>query len=115
MTYDRFKVLTAITSLTSLGVAIYAFVNTGGPDSSYSIIAASLAGISAALTIYTSQKLAHARNQKRVFIIYAREDEVAARKLATELRQNGFNTWFDQDELEPGEIWQKTILKALEE
>lgn len=44
-----------------------------------------------------------------VFVSYAREDAVAARRIAETLRAAGIEVWFDQNELVGGDAWDKKI------
>ncbi len=44
-----------------------------------------------------------------VFISYAREDSVAADRLAEALRSHGLEVWFDQNELAGGDAWDGKI------
>jgi nucleotide-binding universal stress UspA family protein len=44
-----------------------------------------------------------------VFISYAREDSVAADRIAEALRSHGIEVWFDQEELRGGESWDQKI------
>lgn len=48
-----------------------------------------------------------------VFISYAREDIDAARRLAGDLKSRGVNTWFDEEQLLPGQRWKDEITKAV--
>jgi formylglycine-generating enzyme required for sulfatase activity len=47
-----------------------------------------------------------------VFISYAREDQIYARKLANDLRARGFETWMD-DRIDFGDRWWQTIVQAV--
>ncbi|HEY2094364.1 MAG TPA: toll/interleukin-1 receptor domain-containing protein [Thermoanaerobaculia bacterium] len=49
----------------------------------------------------------------RVFVSYAREDSGAAARLARELATEGFQPWFDKDELFPGERWEAAIERGI--
>jgi TolB-like protein len=44
-----------------------------------------------------------------IFISYAREDSVAADRIAEALRSHGLEVWFDQNELRGGEAWDQKI------
>ena len=50
-----------------------------------------------------------------IFISYAREDRDVARKLYNRLKQEGFNPWLDQENIVPGQDWEKEIRKAIKE
>src|SRR4051812_16681923 len=52
---------------------------------------------------------------KAVFLSYAREDADAARRVASALRAEGIEVWFDQDELRGGEAWDAKIKKQIRE
>lgn len=49
-----------------------------------------------------------------VFISYAREDIVYARKIFDELKQAGIRAWLDERRLEVGERWKATIRKEID-
>lgn len=51
----------------------------------------------------------------QVFISYAREDSDAASRLYLELRERGFDAWFDLEKLRPGVRWKKRIARAIRE
>jgi hypothetical protein len=121
MNYERRKELTALLSLSSVAMALMAatstFLATSGKDSFLftTSAAAAMAALAAWIAIIVSRKLKLERERRRVFLVYAREDIDAARKLAGELREKGFNPWLDVDEITPGQVWQKTVIRALEE
>lgn len=85
-------------------------------DSSSRLTIALVASMLAAFTgIQAAWILRRARTKKRVFLIYAREDVAAARRLANALSSHGFNVWIDVQELSPGQVWNRLILEAIEE
>ena len=45
----------------------------------------------------------------RIFVSYAREDQVPAGALASFLRAAGFDIWFDKDSLHAGQDWRTVI------
>jgi hypothetical protein len=49
-----------------------------------------------------------------VFLSHSSADGRAARQLAEVLRRNGFNVWLDEDSLEPGDRWMKSLEEAVE-
>jgi cold shock CspA family protein len=53
--------------------------------------------------------------KKRIFISYAREDKDFAEKLYSDLRQAGESPWIDSVDLIPGQLFEKTIRKAIGE
>lgn len=49
----------------------------------------------------------------KIFISYAREDYLSARRLFDELKAAGFNPWLDKEHLLPGHRWEVEIEKAI--
>lgn len=51
---------------------------------------------------------------RHVFLSYAKEDIVSARKVYAELQDKSFvKVWFDEESLIPGQNWKKEISKAI--
>ncbi len=48
-----------------------------------------------------------------VFISFRREDRDTARKVASRFRKAGLDTWFDETDLEPGDIYKQKIAKHI--
>ena len=122
MRYERRKEFTAVLSVLSVVIAIMAslFVYQVADSVTETYIyitagAATIAAVAAFTSIFASRRLAAERESRQVFLIYAREDLEAARRLAAELRDNGFNPWLDVDEITPGQVWQRAVMRALEE
>jgi hypothetical protein len=51
----------------------------------------------------------------KVFLSYALEDQELARDLATRLSEQGYEVWFDEWQILPGDNFAKRIGQALEE
>lgn len=51
----------------------------------------------------------------KIFLSHAPEDKELARDLATRLSEHGFDVWFDEWQLMPGDNFAKRIGEALEE
>jgi hypothetical protein len=49
-----------------------------------------------------------------VFLSYAREDSEKVQQINSELRDKGILTWFDKQDLLPGDNWQTKIEEAIE-
>jgi len=49
----------------------------------------------------------------KVFISHARQDDETAKELVAKLQDQGIDTWFDQDQLKPGQSWDEQIRDAL--
>ncbi|MCX5890309.1 MAG: toll/interleukin-1 receptor domain-containing protein [Deltaproteobacteria bacterium] len=121
MRYEKRKEINAILSLLSLFITLAGVITAGlyliSAKSTILItgFSAILAGLSAIMSIMISRRLKMARERHRVFLIYAREDLEAARKLAAELREHGFKPWLDIEQITPGQVWQKAVIRGLEE
>jgi tetratricopeptide (TPR) repeat protein len=53
------------------------------------------------------------KHRLRIFLCHAIEDKPDVRKLYNRLRNDGFDPWLDEEELFPGEHWQRAIRKAV--
>lgn len=120
MRSERVKELTAVLSVLSVAITIGVTALTEIPVKSELFpriagLAVFLAATAAYVSIFWSRKLAHARDRKRIFLIYAREDLDKARWLSGALRERGFRPWLDVEEIVAGEVWKKSVLRALEE
>lgn len=51
--------------------------------------------------------------QLRIFLLYARSDEEAVRRLHSRLVKAGANVWLDRKSLLPGQDWQSQIRQAI--
>ena len=51
--------------------------------------------------------------QLRIFLLYARIDQEAVRRLYRRIVQDGASAWFDQEKLLPGQDWEYEIRKAI--
>jgi hypothetical protein len=51
--------------------------------------------------------------QLQVFLLHARSDEKAVRRLYRRLTKDGAEVWLDQENLFPGQDWQHEIHKAI--
>jgi hypothetical protein len=129
MRYERKKELSALLSVLSVFVTLgLGFISNilatsdalnALLESHFLTIIAGIAVVLAAggayQSIMLSRHLTLKREKQRIFLIYAKEDLDAARKLTDELKERGFHIWLDVEEIVPGQIWRKAILKALEE
>lgn len=120
MRYKRYRFISAFSMTAGLALGLTAMLlhSFSGPYASPTLAlgigAAVLAGAAAFMAIITSNRLAEERKQHRIFIIYAREDLDVARRLAVELKERGLSVWLDIDEVQPGEIWERAVMRALE-
>ena len=51
--------------------------------------------------------------QLHIFLLYARSDEEAVRRLYSRLVKEGADVWLDQEKLSPGQDWAYEIRKAI--
>lgn len=51
---------------------------------------------------------------KLAFVSYAREDQALVQKIINKLNDHGVLTWFDENELMPGDHWETKIEEAIE-
>ena len=51
--------------------------------------------------------------ERTIFLSYAREDSAFVRRLAEDLRAEGFEVWLDQIDIRAGELWDVAVEKAL--
>ena len=58
---------------------------------------------------------ASAQAAAQIFLCYARQDEDAVRELYQRLSAAGFKPWMDQEDIYPGEQWQGSIERAIEQ
>ena len=63
----------------------------------------------------TEQQVPSSSKLLHIFLCHANEDKPAVRKLYNWLRANGFNPWFDEESLLPGQEWKYEISKAVRE
>lgn len=52
---------------------------------------------------------------KLVFLLHAKEDRSVAKSIGEKLWHDGFLTWFDENDLLPGDKWEDLIETAIEE
>jgi hypothetical protein len=50
---------------------------------------------------------------RRIFLAHAREDNAQVGKLCADLKDRGFDPWFDKVDLMPGQNWEIEIPKAI--
>ncbi len=123
MSYERKKEFSALLSVISMLVVVVAsvaisLVYDGFDKGSFAFmtgIAAVIAAFAATISIVNSRKLEIEREKRKVFFVYAREDVEAAKKLSSNLKDQGFSTWLDVEQILPGKIWQKAVMKGIEE
>ena len=68
---------------------------------------------SAALPLTEPQR--RMRDVNRIFISYAHDDRLVARRLASDLHANSFGVWLAPDDIHPGEPWVSAIDRGMHE
>ncbi|HWS90595.1 MAG TPA: toll/interleukin-1 receptor domain-containing protein [Pyrinomonadaceae bacterium] len=53
------------------------------------------------------------RRPIKVFISYAREDQISAKRMFADLKTAGFEPWLDDEYLLPGQMWEEGIEEAI--
>lgn len=67
------------------------------------------------MSIYLSRKQNQQRKKGNIFLIYAHEDIKSAKSISSQLRELGFSPWLDVEQISPGQIWQKAVIRGIEE
>lgn len=108
--------LSVITVTISILAAIIQIetVNTGLTSFLLMGIATIIAAISA-LFILRVTRQQKKKPSGRIFLIYAKEDQERVEKIYEELKFAGFKPWMDTKDILPGERWELSIKKAIEE
>lgn len=114
MKSEYLKQFTAIISLT---VAVTVFLKSSSLFESKIVTLATIgaAAYAAFFSLYLSKRLERKRIKQRIFIIYSHKDSEQAEKITEELKNLGYNPWFDQQEIMPGQRWTKAINQGIEE
>jgi hypothetical protein len=92
-----------------------AFVVPNGPEHTISEIYSSFEGASASVKVSGSDSAAfEAKRLPRVFLCHSKIDKAAVRDLYQKLVSEGVEPWFDEEDLIPGQDWEATIKKAVQ-
>ena len=118
MRNEQLKYFTAVLTLITAAVTFYVFAEKKGvfslSENTAVIIGIFVSAYAAFFSLYSTRRIEKRRLSKRVFIIYSHKDKEAARKLTVELRNMGYNPWLDEEEIIPGQNWEKAIYQAIE-
>lgn len=113
-TFSAFlSVITVVISMLAASIQL-ATANTGLTTFLLMGIATLIAAISA-LFILKVTRHKEKKHSGRIFLIYAKEDQKKVEKIYEELRIAGFKPWMDTKDILPGERWELSIRKAIEE
>jgi hypothetical protein len=121
MQSDKAKELSAVVSLASVTAAIIggaaALMKAEWLPTTLSAMYVALAGAlaSSVISIVVTRNLRRRRRPKGVFFIYSRKDLAIAKELSSFLRESGFAPWLDVEQLVPGQVWRKAVVKAMQE
>ncbi|MCB1824034.1 MAG: toll/interleukin-1 receptor domain-containing protein [Candidatus Competibacteraceae bacterium] len=86
-----------------------------GDSSTPILIALAASAYAAVFSVYVSRMRERRLRQRRVFIIYSSKDRKPAAEVVHYLRVNGYNPWFDVDEIAPGQKWEQSVMKGIGE
>lgn len=70
-------------------------------------------GVDTADTGPRSTDTPSSRERLKVFLCHAHEDKPEVRRLYQQLQASGFDPWFDEENLLPGQSWRKEISRAV--
>ncbi|MBT8367680.1 MAG: toll/interleukin-1 receptor domain-containing protein, partial [Deltaproteobacteria bacterium] len=48
-----------------------------------------------------------------VFLCHNSEDKPEIRKIARQLTENGIKPWLDENQIQPGELWQNVLVEKI--
>ena len=98
-----------------LSLAMFPFALAGSPGlvSISSVVAVTSAALSAFFGIYVHRQRQRFLTKKRVFIIYNHRDLDVATTLVAQLKAAGYSTWFDQEDIRPGERIEEALMSGL--
>ncbi len=81
-----------------------------------------ISGLAAAMTVFAAITMLYTLRERRlrerlrrVFIIYAKEDQAVASEIANLIRESGMEPWLDVENITAGQIWMDEMAKALDE
>jgi len=67
-----------------------------------------------AIRLVSSEKIAQSNEQRlKVFLCHSSSDKQPVRELFHRLQGDGFNPWLDEENLVPGQDWNREIIKAV--
>ena len=119
MKSEYLKYLTALISVAAAMVTFFVFAyEFKGSVIDPKVLAIAAIGASAYaafFSLYLSRRLERRRMKQRIFIIYSHKDKEKAGKITEQLKELGYNPWFDQQEILPGQKWTKAINQAIED
>ena len=78
-------------------------------------LALAASAYAAIFSVYFARMRERRMRRRRIFVIYSNKDKEAATKIVQHLRTNGYNPWFDVDEIAPGQKWTQSVMKGIAE
>ena len=118
MRNEKLKYITALVTILAAFSTLYVFGEgsiISFLDGNFMLIVLFLASVYVGLfSLYISRKLDRKRMSKRVFIIHSHKDKEKAREITATLREMGYDPWLDEEEIVPGQNWNKAIRQAIE-
>lgn len=118
MRNEQLKIFTALITMLTAFATLYVFGEKSGifflNDETVAIMAVLASAYAAFFSVYLSRRLEKKRMSKRIFIIHSHKDKDTARDITAMLRDMGYNPWLDEEEIVPGQNWNKAIRQAIE-
>lgn len=107
----------AFLAVFSIVITAFSFIQFRGFSDSSSLIFLALfaSAYAAIIALWVSRMRERRLRQRRIFIIYSRKDKEKAAEIVQHLRSEGYNPWFDIDEIAAGQMWSKSVMKGIGE
>jgi len=118
MRNEQLKIFTALLAMLTAFATLYVFGEKSEifflNEKTAAILAVGVSAYAAFFSLYISRRLERKRMSKRIFIIHSHKDKKEAREVTNLLRDMGYNPWLDEEEIVPGQNWNKAIRQAIE-
>lgn len=102
-----------LVSIGAMTVSILEFKGFGDGFFSPMLLGLVASAYAAAISIYFSRLKEKRLRQRRIFIMYSHADAEHAKRLVDSLREAGYNPWYDQDEIAPGQRIAETVANGI--
>lgn len=102
-----------LVSIGAMTVSILEFKGFGDGFFSPMLLGLVASAYAAVISIYFSRMKEKRLRQRRIFIMYSHADSEHAKKLVESLREAGYNPWYDQDEIAPGQRISETVANGI--
>ena len=103
----------AMIAIVAMTLSVFEFKGIGEGFFSPMLLSLVASAYAAAISIYFSRLKQKRLRQRRIFIMYSHADTEYAKKLVGALREAGYNPWYDQDEIVPGQRIAETVSNGI--